>query len=1021
MQALLLVAFVLSGGAGLIYESIWSRYLGLFVGHSAYAQVIVLAVFLGGMALGAALVARFTERFRRPLVWYAGIEVAVAAIALAFHAAFGGVAAFAYDAVFPALSGVPLQAAKWTIAALLILPQSILLGTTFPLMSAGAIRLRRMQTGAADGAGSTLSLLYFSNSLGAAAGVLVAGFILVGMAGLPGTLVAAALVNLLAAGIAFIVAGWTSDDAPVETVAAEAPPAHPVITALDPNAVRRALLVVASGTALASFIYEIAWIRMLSLVLGSATHSFELMLSAFILGLALGALWMRKRADSLQNPLRALAIIQWVMGVLALATVPLYLMSFHWTANLIGALSRTDGGYTLFTIARYGLSLIIMLPATFFAGTTLPLITRTLMSAGGGERAIGTVYSVNTLGSIIGAAVAALVLLPTLGLKGTLVAGGALDMALGIYIILAFRSAMPAAQRLLTITGVGGAVVAANVLLTQRFDQGVLTSGVYRYGVAPAAGSRTIVYYKDGRTATVAVRRDGSGGLSLSTNGKPDASLTSDWLRQLAPSEPRRQIGGDQVTQAFLPLVTLAHAPQARLGAVIGFGSGVSSHFLLGSPHIDTLVTVEIEPAMVEASQLFRAANRKVYDDPRSIIAIDDAKSYFASSGRRFDLILSEPSNPWVSGVSGLFTDEFYQRIRGHLSENGVFGQWLHLYEIGDDLVSSVISAVHRNFSDYDIFFTSTVDIIIVATPTARLPEPDWGVLRFPDVSEELTRFRPVSPATFEALRLASRETLAPLVESGIPANSDYYPLLDLAAERARFLRTQATGILGLGIDRFALGPALSGYRTPFGTDTLSPVQVARVEALSLGAALRANAVPPDSGSAYLEWRRARHRYQTLRAQLSGPPPDNWSLWFADVLAVDDDVHRGTAGVADVQFFRDLTAYTERHRAPARVRDALRFLQAVSEWDWAAADSAGERVLETAGEAPGLAVVVDFLRDGLTVAKLKRNDVAGARRVFDALAPYASRPASDMRTRLLEAWIRRAEGPAAADSASRSD
>jgi hypothetical protein len=188
---------------------------------------------------------------------------------------------------------------------------------------------------------------------------------------------------------------------------------------------------------------------------------------------------------------------------------------------------------------------------------------------------------------------------------------------------------------------------------------------------------------------------------------------------------------------------------------------------------------------------------------------------------------------------------------------------------------------------------------------------------------------------------------------------------------------------------------------------------MARVEALALGAALRAGAVPPDSGAAYAEHRRARHRYTTLLSQLAGPPPDNWSLWFADVLVVDNDLHGGTSGVADERFFRELAAYTDRHRAPPRVRDALRFLRAVSEWDWAAADSAGDRVLETAGQAPGLAVVVDFLRDGLVVAKLKQGDAAGARRVYDTLTPYMTRSPADARTRVLDAWIRRAE---AADS-----
>ena len=179
---ILVAIFVLSGAAGLMYESIWSRYLGLFVGHSAYAQILVLVIFLGGMSLGAHLVGRRSERVREPLVWYAVVELAVAAIGVAFHPLFVAVTEGAYDRLFPALpAGVVATAAKWTIAALLILPQSVLLGATFPLMSAGAIRRTPGQPG------RTLALLYFANSLGAAAGVLVAGFVLLAAVGLPGT------------------------------------------------------------------------------------------------------------------------------------------------------------------------------------------------------------------------------------------------------------------------------------------------------------------------------------------------------------------------------------------------------------------------------------------------------------------------------------------------------------------------------------------------------------------------------------------------------------------------------------------------------------------------------------------------------------------------------------------------------------------------------------------------------------------------------------------------------------------
>src|SRR5690349_15600977 len=186
--------FVLSGAAGLIYESIWTRYLGLFVGHDAYAQIIVLVIFLGGMSAGAMAVSRWTARLKEPLYGYVAVELLVGCIGLVFHDLFQATTAWAYHSVYPHFAGSwALTAGKWSIAGGLILPQSVLLGMTFPLMSAGVLRLKPGRPG------RTLSLLYFANSLGAAVGVLVAGFYLVGAAGLPGTLAAAAALNLAVA------------------------------------------------------------------------------------------------------------------------------------------------------------------------------------------------------------------------------------------------------------------------------------------------------------------------------------------------------------------------------------------------------------------------------------------------------------------------------------------------------------------------------------------------------------------------------------------------------------------------------------------------------------------------------------------------------------------------------------------------------------------------------------------------------------------------------------------------------
>jgi hypothetical protein len=437
--------FVLSGAAGLIYESIWTRYLGLFVGHDAYAQIIVLVIFLGGMSAGAMGISRWTNRVKEPLYGYVAVELVVGCIGLLFHDVFQGTTGWAYRSVYPHLGGSwLLTGAKWGIAGGLILPQSILLGMTFPLMSAGVIRLSPGRPG------RKLSLLYFSNSLGAAVGVLIAGFYLVELAGLPGTLLAAAMLNLFVAAACLCVMVAARRRAGGDETGRAAQPQHsyPTTAGAATAGLERLLLFTSLGTAVASFIYEIDWIRMLALVLGSATHSFELMLSAFILGLALGAWWIRARADRLKNPLRTLGLVQWTMGLLALATLPLYIYSFEWIGVLVTTFTRSDSGYTGFTIAKYALCLLVMFPATFCAGMTLTLITRTLLGAGSGERAIGAVYAWNTLGSILGVALGGLVLLPLIGLKPMLIAGAAIDIALGVVLLApALRRAPEGARR----------------------------------------------------------------------------------------------------------------------------------------------------------------------------------------------------------------------------------------------------------------------------------------------------------------------------------------------------------------------------------------------------------------------------------------------------------------------------------------------------------------------------------------------------------------------------------------------
>jgi spermidine synthase len=1017
MPILLYALFALSGAAGLIYEAIWSRYLGLFVGHSAYAQIIVLVIFLGGMSAGAFLAGRRSARLAVPLLWYAGVEATVGVIGFVFHDVFVAITGLAYDHLFAALPGpLAVTAAKWTLAALLILPQSVLLGTTFPLMSAGVLRIVRGSTG------RVLALLYFTNSLGASAGVLLAGFWLIGLAGLQGALLAAAIINMAVAIVVFVGVHFDARRAAARGAPA-ARPAAQTEPAQRPDGLMslwRALLVVSFGTAVASFIYEIAWIRMLSLVLGSATHSFELMLSAFILGLALGAWWVRTRADAFLRPVRTLATIQWTMGTLAVLTLPLYLASFHWTSWLLSALDPSDAGYQLFTLARYAICLAVMLPATFCAGMTLPLITRVLIMAGGGEQAIGMVYAANTSGSILGAALAGLVLMPWIGLKALLVTGALVDMGLGLWLI----SRAPTLEPRAANVGTGGAgrrallaaaratlaagAIAAVALVVWRagFDRSLLASGVYRFGRIPDPSTERTLFYRDGRTATVSARRNlASGTITIATNGKPDASLGAEWLKPPPPPAERQPITGDQQTQILLPLITLAHVPNAQRAAVIGEGSGMSSHILLGSPHLTRLVTIDIEPQMIGGSRVFYPANRRVFDDPRSVFAIDDAKAYFAAGHGRFDLILSEPSNPWVSGVSGLFTTEFYERVRTYLAPDGVFGQWLHLYEIDDDLVLKVLGAIQANFRSYAVFDVAGTDILIVASNRETLPVPDWSIVRDPGIAEDLAHGLPSRAEDFEAARIGARATFGPLLDRLPGVNSDYYPALDLGAERLRFRRMFAEGFSGMASERFDVAAALESRRRGFGTLPRAPMpDLPRQSALALGARLRAPANADDEGTA-----AARFRLETFKRLIeNGAPPTDWRLWTQAAASIEGDLDGGTAGVGDTAFFASLRDYLRKARAPAEAVAGVEFLRGVAVWDFAGASRAADMLIAAAGRGE-FWVPPNLLRDGTVVARLELGDVPGAKSAYIALAKVA-RPDSDLRSQILAARIQAAAG-----------
>ena len=845
VQRLLLGLFFFSGLTALIYEILWSRYLGLFVGSAATAQLLVLSLFMGGMSAGAFLAGRMATKFKNAIVAYAVIEMLIGGYALVFVWLYRNVTHFGYSWLFPQFGQYWWASlVKWTMAGALIVLPCVSLGMTFPLLATGLLRKQVQRSG------KVLASLYFSNTLGAAAGAMVVGTVAVPVLGLPKSLIAAGALNGLIGVVAWNIASKQPSkglqahqvetskslhrqesvkqdidpipeseekrdrDQKITFEAESVPDANPDINpdpdpdidlelGLDSGTKRNEiekpdlvqLLLVAGGTGAASFMYEVGWNRLLAMILGSATRSFEIMLSAFLLGLACGGYWLRRRVDRASSPILWLAVIQLLMGMAAVATLPFYRLAVLGLGNLIIDAERTENLWALFNGLRYFICLLIMFPATFCAGMTLPLITYLLYRFRKDDAVVGYVYAGNTLGSILGIVIAGICLLPLIGIRGSIIVGACLDLGLGWWLLKIHsqqHGASPYVNKLLRNSLVGALMLIIVGFKVIKIDPMVLSATVFRSGQVRLGDSFEILSYVDGRTASISVAQDHSrpGYHTLYTNGKPDASVQFNHWSDDRSKPPN--LSGDEPTQMLVGLIPMLSRPQASEVAVIGLGSGVTSHVMLASPHIKVLDTVEIEPEMVRGAKWLEPVNRRVFKDPRSRIVEDDAKVHFSLQQAKYDLIVSQPSNPWVSGVANLFTTEFYRQILRYLKPNGVFAQWVQGYELSDELLMSVLAGIDQHFNSYWIYQVGGRNwLIVAAVESSDALELDQAALQWPELEETLKLLEMQDVDQFASLRAANRQLLHPSLKE-ISPHSDDDPILDLGGEKARFMRKSA-------------------------------------------------------------------------------------------------------------------------------------------------------------------------------------------------------------------------------------
>ena len=763
MHILVYFLFAISGFAGLIYEGSWARYLKLFLGHSSYGQVLTLCIYMGGLAVGSFLAGKLVEKIKNPLLGYAGTEFFIGLGGIFYHPIYKALTEFFFSSsLTDSLSSTTAEIVKICLAVLSTLPIAIAVGMTFPFIAAGLLRKSKNEL--------SLPHLYFTNSLGSAIGILATSYILIPKLGNQMTLGVAASINfLLAISFCFIAFHLKENENTTEKNIES----QDFTLEQKKNPKAKVWLYVALITGLTSFVYEIVWIRLLSLLMGSSSHSFDQMLSAFILGLAIGSFvsgkWIKK--DSLV----ILCIVQICMAFFALCTLYFHEPFFILMNESNQVFNQTNDGYTAWSIFKYLLSVLWMVPTSFFAGMTLPLITLILTRLFKSEAPIGKVYGYNTIGSILGSAGGGLILLPLLKLKWTLVLAAFLDFAIGFVLLVVYRKAFRKSPVFY--------IVSLFLLLPAffvEFSPELITSGAFRAYKNLHPDEKIIV--EDGKTATISFHET-KVHYYVKTNGKTDASLNKD------RTEP---ISSDELTQAATAFIPMGILNKPYDATMIGFGSGMGAHYLLSDPLLKSLDCIEIEEKMMDLAKGFYPWNRRGYDDKRMHIFIDDAGTFFHTHNKKYDLMISVPSNPWVSGVASLFSYEFYNKMKKHLNPGGLFVQWIQTYEFNDKLFLNILKALDKEFAHITLYKSpEEPDIIIVASDK---PVQQKAISRFASDTTLIQEFKTIKrpPDFFGEQNFLFTAKMVESLLQGIEPNSTFKPIVDNEAEEARFLHLNA-------------------------------------------------------------------------------------------------------------------------------------------------------------------------------------------------------------------------------------
>jgi spermidine synthase len=657
--------------------------------------------------------------------------------------------------------------------SLLIVPAT-LMGATLPV-------LVRFYVAKVADAGHEAGRVYAANTLGAAAGAAFAGFVLVPAAGVLFALYFAAALNFAIGAIA-----WSAGRKHAQTAITAA-----VVDRVE--AAPRILLPAMFLSGLAALMNEVAWTRVLALVVGPTTYAFTLMLCAMIAGLGLGAALGSRFIRRFPIGLSTFAWIQAAIATASLALVPAFGQLPLWIGRLVAGYS---GSFAALQVFEFLIFFGLMLAPTTLFGMTFPVAARLYARSDswlGTE--ISAIYAFNTVGGIAGSLVAGFLLIPALGSQSTLIVAALISAFLTVAAVYdpRRRAVIDRPYSCWLPVGVGLLVVAA-AFFTPKWDPELMASGAYKYAAMYAANSDLesmltsgdVIFFKEGASTTVSVRKY-RGDVMLSVDGKVDATDA-----------------GDMTTQKMLAHLPLLLAKDPRNVAIIGLGSGVTAGAALTHP-IERLDVVEISPEVVEASQFFSHVNKSALSDPRTRLIVGDGRNHLRYAGQQYDVIISEPSNPWISGMASLFTREFFNEARSRLTPAGIHCQWFHSYNMSVDDLRTVIATFRAEFPSAMLWTLNEYDFLLLGSASTLDIDESVFKRNFERVAGDLAEIKVQDARTVLSL-LMLRDQELDRFAGGAILNTDDLPILEFRAPRSIHAETTEHNFAAL----------MSTPRTPF-------------------------------------------------------------------------------------------------------------------------------------------------------------------------------------------------------------